>query len=106
MVLRGPRPQETVVIREGLESGGFPDSEAPALRRVVMDEVVAVLGDMRRDGGGGTVGKLHAEPVRKHLSLPADTDVPVCGQQASREIGQRRAPALDGSEGRGEGIAL
>jgi hypothetical protein len=38
---------EKVVVRKRLEPSGFADGEAPALKRVWMNEIVPVLGDVR-----------------------------------------------------------
>lgn len=35
-----------------------------------MDEVVAVLGNMAGDGGGGAAGQLHAEAIGKLAAFP------------------------------------
>ena len=49
VVLLGPVTHEEVVIRESLDPGGLADREAPGLRGVVVDVVVAVLGNVRGD---------------------------------------------------------
>src|SRR3546814_17652731 len=67
MILRRPVSLELVVVREGLEPGDLPHGQASALRRVVMDEVVTVLTDVRCDRGRDLVGKLDPEAVIEHL---------------------------------------
>ena len=50
-VLLGTVAGEEVVVLEGLETCSLTHREASALRRIGMDEVVPVLGDVRDDRG-------------------------------------------------------
>src|SRR5205823_483022 len=65
LVLGRPAPGEEIVVGECLQSGCLADGKAAALCRVRMDEVVPVLGDVRRDRGCRPSLHLNAEPVEK-----------------------------------------
>ena len=43
MILLGPVAHEEVVVREGLNPGGFADRETAGLCRIVVDVVVTVF---------------------------------------------------------------
>src|ERR1035441_9594998 len=62
-ILVGARALEEVVVWKGLDSRGFTDGPAPALCGIVMNKVVAVLADMRRNRRRGFVLDLHPEPI-------------------------------------------
>lgn len=63
VVLLGARALEEIVIRKGLEAGGFADGKAATLRRIGVNIVVAVLRNVRNDGSGRAVRNLHTEPI-------------------------------------------
>lgn len=50
-VLLSTAAVEEVVVRKSLKARCFPYREAPTLSRIRVNEVVAILGDMARDGG-------------------------------------------------------
>src|SRR5438132_13882385 len=55
---------EEIVIREGLEARRLPHCEAPTLRRVVVDVVVSVLGNMAYKRRLRLLSALNSETVR------------------------------------------
>ena len=55
LVLFGSWPAKQVVGRKCLQAGGLTYGKAAALRRIVMDIVASVLGDVAGDGGGGSI---------------------------------------------------
>ena len=61
---------EQIVVRKGLQSRGFPHSQATALAQVRVNEVVPVLRDVAGDCGGRPPPKLNAEPVDELPTLP------------------------------------
>lgn len=61
---------EEVVVRERLKAGYLPHRETAALTRIVMNEVVTILGDMTRDGGAWTFGDLHPVAVVEVSGVP------------------------------------
>lgn len=68
--LVAPVALEKIVVRESLEPSRFPNSEAPALALIGMDEVMAVLGQMRRDCGGRIIPELYPKPVGECVYTP------------------------------------
>ena len=73
---------EEVVVRERLKTGHFPDGEATALARIVVNEVVAILGNVTRDGGAWAVGDLHSVAIIEISRVP----VRVVRSQGARKI--------------------
>ena len=69
-VLLCPIALENIVIREGLQPSCLPHRQAPALGCVRVDEVVAILGNMARDSGGGIIGELDAEAIIEYAAVP------------------------------------
>src|SRR3546814_9798653 len=86
MILRRPVSLELVVIREGLEPGDLPHGQASALRRVVMDEVVTVLTDVRCDRGRDLVGKLDPEAVIEHLPRAGEFHILMRSEEHTSEL--------------------
>lgn len=78
-VLLGPVTGEEVVVLEGLETCSLTHREASALRRIGMDEVVPVLGDVSDDGGRPRTLQLNPEAVGERHFLRKN--VAVSGQQ-------------------------
>ena len=68
----GSAAHEVVIVREGLEPGSFPHREATHLLRVRVDVVVPIFRDVRDDGRGRRVPKLHAEAVQKWRVISPD----------------------------------
>src|ERR1035438_1569805 len=62
-VLIGARPLEEIVVRERLDPSRFPNRPAPALRRVMMNEVMPVFADVTRNRGRRLVLHLYPEPI-------------------------------------------
>lgn len=62
-VLLRPVACKEVVVRKRLKACGFPDGQASALLRIVVNIVVAVLGNMRDYRGGRVVFALYAEAI-------------------------------------------
>ena len=62
--------EKEIVVREGLQSGGFADSQASALSRIIMNKVVTVLGDMAGYRRGGNARSLYTKTVAELSSLP------------------------------------
>jgi hypothetical protein len=68
-VLRGPVSTKEVVVRERLETSRLPNRQAPALERVMVDVVVAILADMGDDRRTRTRSDLDAEAIRKMAAI-------------------------------------
>lgn len=66
----------------------LPHRQASALERVRMDEIVAVFGHMRGNGGRRRIGELHPETVRKHPgpALYGFSHVPMFRKELRGEI--------------------
>ena len=62
--------EKEIVVREGLQSGGFADSQASALSGIIMNKVVTVLGDMAGYRRGGNARSLYTKTVAELSSLP------------------------------------
>jgi hypothetical protein len=69
-VLLCPVAEEQVVVREGLQPGGLADCQAATLRRVWMDEVVPVFGDVACHGSCSFMGQLNPETVAEDTAVP------------------------------------
>lgn len=81
-VLLRPIAEEQIVVGEGLKAGGFADSQAAALPRIRMDEVVSVLGDVAGNGCRGFLRQLNPESVIEHTAVP----VLVVRAEGKREV--------------------
>ncbi len=66
MILRRARPLKKIIVRERLQPRRLAHGQAAALGRIVVDEIMSVLGYVRGNGGGRTAPELDAEPVVKH----------------------------------------
>lgn len=81
-VLLGSGTLEEIVIRESLKASGLSHCQAPALRRVGVDEVVTVFGDVADDRRRGGIPQLNAKTIGKsRVAISVATDVSVTGQQ-------------------------
>ena len=88
-VLLRARPVKEVVVRKRLETRHFSHGETPALTRIWMNEVVAVLRQVARDGCARAIGELHAVAVVEIARVP----VRVAGHERHGEVeGLRRSP--------------
>ncbi len=92
LVLFGAWANEKVVVRKGLKPGSLSDRETPALQRIRVNKVMAILGDMRCHCRGRFVFHLHTESVRKSkvVFLIGFPCVLVLGQQAIWKVSQQR----------------
>ena len=92
LVLFGARANEEVIVRKGLKPGSLPHREAPALQRIRMNKVMAVLGDMRCHCRRRLVFHLYTESIRKSdvTFLIRYSRVLVLGQQAIWKVSQQR----------------
>lgn len=106
MVLLGARPLEKVIVRERLQPRRLADGEAAALCRVVVDEVVTILGDVGRDGCGRPARALHAEAVVELGVLQRLSDVLMLGQQLRGKIFEQRRAVVNAGEGRDKEVAV
>ena len=62
------RSLETVVVWKCLKTRSLANSQTSALCWIVVDIIVAVLGNMGSDGSGYLVGQLNPEAVRKTVN--------------------------------------
>src|SRR5580693_9441655 len=62
-ILLGPWPFKAIIIRKGLQSSCFAHRQASALRRIIMDEIVAVFRYVRNNSGGWPIGNLHTKAI-------------------------------------------
>src|ERR1039457_6988357 len=70
-ILIGARALKEIVVWEGLDACGFPNRPAPALRRVMMNEVVAVFANVARHCSCRLVLDLYSEPIiKKPMPIP------------------------------------
>src|SRR4051812_39269851 len=88
LILRGSGAEKAVIVGECLDSGGLPDRQAAALRRVGVYVVVAVLRNVRRDRRRGTVRQLDPKAIREHIPLHASADVLMFGEKRFGELAQ------------------
>jgi hypothetical protein len=65
MVLLCSATLEKVIVWKRLKPRGLPDSEAPALRWIVMDKIMTILGYVASYSGCWSVCELYSEAVRK-----------------------------------------
>ena len=93
-VLLRAGPMEEVVVRKRLETRHFPHGEAPALTRVRMNEIVAVLRQVTRDRCARAIGKLHPVAVIELTRVP----VRVARHERFGKIGGLRSPPEDAPE--------
>lgn len=106
LILLRAGPLEKIIVRERLEASGLADGETTTLGRIVMDEVVAVFGNVRGNGCGGAVGHLNTKPIIKLPVRQGLGDVLVVWEQLWREVSKQRRAAVDSGEGGGEEIAV
>jgi hypothetical protein len=62
-VLIGARALKEIVVRERLDASRFPNRPTPALRRIVMNEVMTIFADVARDRGCRLVLDLNPKPI-------------------------------------------
>lgn len=62
-VLFGAVASKEIVVWKGLQTRSFPDSETPALRRVVMNVIVAILGNVSNHSGCRFISTLNPEAI-------------------------------------------
>lgn len=90
MVLGRPGTAKKVVVGKGLQTGRLANGQAATLGGIVMDIVMAVLGDVAGDCGRGSAGKLYPEPVREQAVGPDGLlDVAVCRVKLFWEVRKR-----------------
>ena len=65
MKLLRPVPLEEIVVGKCLQSSGLAHGQAAALRRVIMNGVMTILGEMAHHRRRRLVCKLDPEPVVK-----------------------------------------
>ena len=65
LVLGCAVPLKEVIIGEGLQTRGFADCQTAALLKIRVNEIMAILRNMRCDGRGGMIIQLDAETIRK-----------------------------------------
>ena len=65
LVLGCAVPLKEVIIGEGLQTRGFADRQAAALLKIRVNEIMAILRYMRRDGRRGMIIQLDTETIRK-----------------------------------------
>ena len=68
-VLRSPRSAKEIIVREGLNPRRFPHSQTPALCRIVVNVVVAILANMTRYRCCRPIAKLDAKPISEKASV-------------------------------------
>lgn len=86
MVLLRAGSGKKVVVGKGLQARRLPNSEAATLHRVGVNEVMAILGDVGGDRGGGAATELHAKPVVKLRFHQRLGDIPVVGEERLRKV--------------------
>ena len=74
--------EEAVIVGKGLQPSGLANSQAAALRRVGMNEIMPVLGDVAGYGRRRPIGQLDAEAVVELSRVP----VVVRGGKDGRKI--------------------
>ena len=72
--------QKQVIVGKGLQTSSFANRQAPALDRVGVNEVVAILRDVARDCGRCLVRQLNPEAVIEDTAVP----VSVIGADVAR----------------------
>ena len=100
-VLLGSASTEEVVVWECLETCGFPDRDAPALARIGMNEIVAVLRDVTGDRAARLVAQLNSKAIPKLAGLP----IRVLGRKLCREVRRLGGATHRRRERRSEEIA-
>lgn len=68
--LLGAVAPENIIVRKGLESRCFAHGQAAALRRIGMDESMAIFGNVAGDGGARLIAQLDAESVGEFAAFP------------------------------------
>src|SRR5690606_8989801 len=93
-VLRRTISQEDVVVGEGLKPRGLPDSQTPALGRIVVDVIMTVLRDVAHNGRCRPIADLNAETIGEIAAvLPRHLCARVLRQKFAGKIAEgRRAP--------------
>ena len=105
-VLMSARPAEIVVVRKCLQPSRFADSEATALRLIVVDEVMSVLCNVARNRCSWTIRHLNAKAVVEVSFAECILQVCVIGMQFSRKIPEFRGTSVDSPVGGGEQIPV
>ena len=100
-VLLCPDAEKQIVIREGLQPGGFAHCQAATLDRIMMNEVVPVFGDVAGNGCCGLVGQLNPETVAEDTAVP----VLVVGAEREGKSCRLRAVLALFTKDRGEKVA-
>ncbi|MNG26072.1 hypothetical protein D3C84_1110060 [compost metagenome] len=70
MKLLSPISLEEIVVRERLEPGSLTYCQTTTLLRVVMDEIVPILGDVTGDCRSGKVLQLNPETIAEFSAFP------------------------------------
>ncbi len=86
LVLLCARPLKKIVVREGLESCSLADGQASTLRGIVVDEVVAVLGNVGGHRAGRVALELDPEAIIEFSGLERVCDVLVVRQEVVGEV--------------------
>ena len=106
MVLLCARAFKEIIVRKRLQSCRLAHSEAAALSRVVVNEIMAVLGNMRRDGGCGAASHLHAESVIEFAFLQSRSNIFVIREQRHWKVVEQRRTVINTAEGRYEKVTV
>jgi hypothetical protein len=77
-----PVALEEIIVWKCLQAGSLSDGQTAALRRIGMDEIMPVLGNMARDGCCRAIPELNPEAVRKFAGPP----VAMIWRQLSRKV--------------------
>ena len=90
MVLGGSGAAEKVVVGKGLQTGRLANCEAETLGGIIMDVIVAVLGNVACYRGRWPASQLDAKPVGKEaVALDGLFDVAVCRVKFFRKVRKR-----------------
>lgn len=99
---------EEIIVGESLQACGLSYRQAAALPEIGVDEIMAVLGDMRCDGRGGVVVQLDAETVGElhGFQIGGISDVLMRGKQICRKILELGGSAMHLGKGGAEQITV
>ena len=92
-VLIGHPAFKKIIVRECLQPGRFPHTQAAALFRIIVDVVVPILSNMGGDGRCGPRTNLDPESVHKRVTRSPGY-VYVIGSKKVGHLGQSRGLAI------------
>jgi hypothetical protein len=69
-VLLSPIALKKIIVRKRLKPGGFPHCETSALKRIRVNEVVAILGDVRGNRCRRLLPNLYPESILEVSGIP------------------------------------